>query len=46
MAMAFYLSEDYKMSSRWLDLADRMETLPLSEGLHKRLANHLEKTQK
>jgi len=46
MAMAFYLLEDYEMSSRWLDLADRLEKLSLSDGLHKRLANHLEKTQK
>lgn len=46
MAMAFYLSEDYRMSSHWLDLSDRVGKLPLSDGLHKRLANHLEKMQK
>lgn len=46
MAMAFYLSEDYRMSSHWLDLSDRLEKLSLSDGLHKRLAIHLEKMQK
>ena len=39
MAMAFYLLEDYEMSGRWLELADKMENLTLSDGLHKRLNN-------
>ena len=38
MAMAFYLLEDYEMSERWLALADKMETLSLSAGLHLRLS--------
>lgn len=37
MAMAFYLLEDYEMSERWLALADKMENLSLSAGLHTRL---------
>lgn len=46
MAMAFYLMEDYEMSSLWLAYADKLETLSLSPGLHVRLAPHLEKIQK
>lgn len=38
LAMAFYLLEDYEMSERWLDMADKMENLSLSAGLHTRLA--------
>lgn len=45
MAMAFYLLEDYHMSTYWLDYADKLENLELSPGLRKRLAAHLEKTQ-
>ena len=37
LAMAFYLLEDYEMSERWLALADKMENLSLSTGLHTRL---------
>lgn len=46
MAMAFYLLEDHRMSSYWLEYADKLENLELSPGLHKRLNAHLEKTQK
>lgn len=46
MAMGFYLLEDHRMSSYWLDYADKLENLELSPGLHKRLSAHLEKTQK
>ena len=46
LAMVFYLMEDYEMSQRWLEAADKMENLSLSAGLHTRLAAHLEKTQK
>lgn len=46
LAMAFYLLEDFRMSSYWLDYADKLEGLSLSEGLRKRLEAHLEKTQK
>lgn len=38
MAMAFYLLEDYHMSTYWLDYADKLENLELSPGLRKRLA--------
>ncbi len=37
MAMAFYLLEDYEMSRSWLEVADKIESLSLSPGLHKRL---------
>ena len=37
MAMGFYLLEDYHMSTYWLDYADKLEELPLSAGLRKRL---------
>ncbi len=39
MAMAFYLLEDYELSRSWLEVADKIETLSLSAGLHKRLDN-------
>ncbi len=45
IAMAFYLMEDYSLSSRWLDLADKMEELTLSPGLRKRINSHLEKLE-
>lgn len=38
MAMGFYLLEDYHMSAYWLDYADKLENLTLSDGLRKRLA--------
>ena len=43
VAQAFYLMQDYKLSARWLDQADRMEDLSQSPALRKRLALHLEK---
>lgn len=43
MAMVFYLAGNYSLSARWLEVADRLENLSLSPGLHKRLAVHLEK---
>lgn len=46
IAQAFYLLEDYELSSKWLVEADRLENLSLSDGLHKRLEAHLEKLQK
>jgi len=39
IAMSFYLMEDYKMATRWLDLADSIENLTLSPGLRKRLVS-------
>lgn len=45
LAMAFYLLEDYEISSRWLDVAAGMENLSQIPGLRKRLEPHLEKTQ-
>ena len=38
MAMAFFLLEDYEMSRKWLELADKYEELTLSAGLHTRLS--------
>lgn len=46
IAMALYLMEDYEMAEKWLALADKLETLSLSDGLHKRLDIHLQKSQK
>lgn len=46
IAQALYLMEDYEMSARWLDLAEKTENLSLSSGLRKRLNVHLEKFQK
>lgn len=43
IAMAFYLMEDYEMSSRWLSYAAKLENLSLAPGLAKRLAARLEK---
>lgn len=43
IAMAFYLMEDYEMSSRWLAYANKLENLSLAPGLAKRLAARLEK---
>ena len=41
MAQAFYLLEDYQLSARWLDQAEKLENLSLAPGLRKRLAKHL-----
>lgn len=46
IAMALYLMEDYEMSLKWLNLSDKQEDLSLSQGLHKRLEAHLQKSQK
>lgn len=46
IAMALYLMEDYEMAAKWLEMADKLETLSLSPGLHKRLEIHLQKSQK
>jgi len=43
MAQAFYLLGDYVISSRWLDEAEKLETLSQAPALRKRLAAHLEK---
>ena len=46
IAQAFYLTEDYELSARWLEVAEQSENLSLSAGLRKRLAEHLEKLPK
>ena len=46
IAQAFYLLDDYELSARWLDLAEKTENLSLSSGLRKRLNARLEKMQK
>ena len=43
IAQAFYLMEDYEMSSRWLEMAEKLENISLAPGLRKRLSQHLEK---
>lgn len=43
IAMAFYLLEDYPLSVRWLDMAEKLEDVSLAQGLRKRLSRHLEK---
>ena len=43
IAQAFYLMEDYELSARWLDTAEKLENVSLAPGLRKRLAHHLEK---
>jgi len=43
VALAFYMMEDLEMATRWLDQADRLENLTLSQGLRKRIAARLEK---
>ena len=46
IAQAFYLTEEYEWSSRWLEIAERTENLSLSAGLRKRLNEHLENLPK
>ena len=41
MAMAFFLLEDYEMSRKLLELADKYEELTLSAGLHTRLSSKM-----
>lgn len=43
IAQAFYLMEDYEISARWLDMAEKLENVSLAPGLRKRLSQHLEK---
>lgn len=43
IAQAFYLMEDYALSRRWLDEAEKLENVSLAAGLRKRLDAHLEK---
>ena len=43
IAQAFYLMEDYGISARWLDMAEKLENVSLAPGLRKRLSQHLEK---
>lgn len=43
IAMAMYLLEDYELSAKWLDLADKEENLSLSPGLRKRINQKLGK---
>ena len=43
LAQAFYLLEDYPMSARWLEAANKWEDLSLAPGLQKRLEAHLQK---
>ena len=43
MAMSFYLMENTRMATQWLDAADRMENIGLSSGLRKRINANLEK---
>lgn len=43
IAQAFYLMEDYELSGRWLQEAEKLENVSLAPGLRKRLAAHLEK---
>ena len=43
MAQTFYLLGDYPLAVRWLEAADRMETLELTPELSKRLQERLQK---
>ena len=43
IAQAFYLMEDYELSRRWLQEAEKLGELSLAPGLRKRLDAHLEK---
>ena len=43
MAQVFYLMGDYEISSRWLEEAEKLESLTQADALRKRLAAHLEK---
>ena len=43
MAQTFYLMGDYPLAVRWLDVADRLETLELTPSLSKRLQERLQK---
>ena len=43
IAQTFYLMGDYGLSARWLDEAEKLESLTQASALRKRLAVHLEK---
>ena len=43
LAQVFYLLGDYQLSARWLDEAEKLESVSLAPLLRKRLASHLEK---
>lgn len=43
IAQAFYLMEDFELSLRWLQEAEKLENVSLAPGLRKRLEAHLEK---
>lgn len=41
LAVACFLQGDYRLASEWLDLSDKDNQLPLSEGLRKRIDQRL-----
>ena len=43
LAQVFYLLGDYQLSARWLDEAEKLESVSQASLLRKRLASHLEK---
>jgi len=43
MAQTFYLMEDYELSRRWLQEAEKLDNVSLAQSLQKRLDSHLEK---
>lgn len=43
IAQTFYLMGDYGLSARWLEEAEKLESLTQASALRKRLAAHLEK---
>lgn len=43
IAMAFYLLDDYTLSSKWLEYAEKLENVSLGAGLRTRLKSKLEK---
>ena len=43
IAQAFYLMGDYRLSTMWLDEAEKLENISLAPGLRKRLEAHLQK---
>ncbi|MBO4339915.1 MAG: hypothetical protein J5835_00605 [Bacteroidales bacterium] len=43
IAMGFYLLGEMTLAGRWLDMAEKLENVPLAQALRKRIASHLEK---
>lgn len=41
IAVACYMSGDYRLAAQWLDLSDKENKLPLSDGLRKRIDQRL-----